>query len=248
MKRYWYRNLCSVFIVCMLTLFLFHLRYDIPLYGDDVGGLTINDPNNHYLDEVVAQGECTLNLDHSLNATWNRVKSAYFLWDGRIIAKFAMIPVLACLSLPDGINWLLYSIYITSLQLCLFGITVFVVAEGGGKHKIRIGRLMPLLLLLIAVLLFYNPSYSYAYMTRILMWTFTNIYVISVILYLCLYALLRYVMEHMCVPRIGSIISVNILGFLAGLSHEAYGVIFGMVLLVQLARFILRDHPTKLLR
>lgn len=88
------------------------------------------------------------------------------------------------------------------------------------------------------------------------MYAFVNIYVISVILYLAFYMAIRRVYEKHAelmqtgggtartgsVCTVGTLIGINMLGLFAGLSHEAYGVIFGMVLLTQLIRFWLENH------
>lgn len=244
-----YRNMCSIIMIAALTVFLFLLRYDVPLYGDDVGWLVSNNPDDEYLDEQVIEGECTLNLDYSLRATWNKIAHAYVTWDGRVTAR-AIAPLIRWIfSLPDGVNWVLFSIYVVSMVLMLYLLTVQAICG-----TIRAGMDMPGLILLTGVLLFLEPSYSYAYMTRLLMYVFANIYVVSVILYLSFYRLIRHSFGETAGSRsaephtdsqsltAGRLIGINAVGLAAGLSHEAYGVIFGAVLLTQLIRFWLGNH------
>ncbi|MBD5487933.1 MAG: hypothetical protein HDR13_03955 [Lachnospiraceae bacterium] len=233
-----YRNLCSVFIVAVLALFLFLLRYDMPLYGDDVNGLVSNNPDSDYLDDRIVEGECELNLDYSLHTTWVKLVESYFTWNGRVITKLVIPLIRMIFSLPDGMNWTMLSLYIMLLQLVMLLLVVRIIC-GSIKDSMKV----PAVILLTGILLFYIPSYSYAYMTRLVMYTFINIYVISVILYLLFYtAIHRVYMKSSDLPETKTIIGINLLGFLAGLSHEAYGVIFGAVLLTQLTRFWLKNY------
>ncbi|MDE7131185.1 MAG: hypothetical protein K2O65_05240 [Lachnospiraceae bacterium] len=243
-----YRNICSAIIITFLAFWLFFLRYDVPLYGDDVGWLVSNNPDNTYLDDRVVEGECTLNLDYSLIATWRKIESAYATWDGRVISRVIASLIRWMFSLPDGVNWILFSFYVATIVLVLFLLTIQVICG-----SMRAGMNAPVLILLTGVLLFIVPSYSYAYMTRLLMYVFTNIYVVSVILYLVFYMLIRRTFgqtadveaERQTTHKeltINRLIGINAIGLLAGLSHEAYGVIFGAVLLTQLVRFWLENH------
>lgn len=232
-----YRNLCSIFIIIVAALFLFLLRYDVPLYGDDVGGLVLNNPDNDYLDDQVVVGECELNLDYSLHAIWDKIVVSYTTWDGRVMARLVIPIIRMIFSLPDRVNWTLFSLYIMLFQLIMLLVVVNAVC-GSIKEGLR----EPVIVLLAGVLLFYIPSYSYAYMTRLIMYTFINIYVISVILYLLFYMAIRRVYRSSADISVKTLIGINLLGFLAGLSHEAYGVIFGAVLLTQMVRFWLQNH------
>lgn len=239
-----YRNLCSIFIILVAALFLFLLRYDVPLYGDDLNGLVTNNPDNNYLDDRVAVGECELNLDYSLHMTWIQLVETYFTWNGRVTAKLVIPVIRMIFSLPDRVSWTLFSLYIMLFQLIMLLVVVSAVCG-----SIREGLRAPTVVLLAGVLLFYLPSYSYAYMTRLIMYTFTNIYVISVILYLLFYTAVRRVYAPPADRQTSAaglsaktLIGINLLGFLAGLSHEAYGVIFGAVLLTQMAGFWLQNH------
>lgn len=241
------KEICSVFIIAGLVLFLFLLRYDIPLYGDDIGGLVANNPDSTYIDNRVVEGECTLDLDFSPGASWNRLRQSYFLWDGRVITKFVTPLVRMIFALPDRFSWAFFSIYIAGMLLIMFLLTIRVICG-----SISVGMKEPIIVFLTGILLFGVPSYSYAYMPRLIMYTFTNIYVISVILYLIFYMQIRCIYERYeamqsddaSVDRsdrrlcgILMFIGVNLVGALAGLSHEAYGVIFGVVLLTQMLRF-----------
>lgn len=232
-----YNNICSVFILFILTMFLFHLRYDVPLYGDDVSGLVSNNPDSTYIDDRIVEGECTLNLDYSLGATWKSLKRSYFSWNGRVTSKLIMPLVRVIFSFPDGVDWMLFGIYIAVMQLWMFLLVLQIIC---GSVKDGLGN--PVIVLLAGLSIFFVPSYSYAYMTRIVMYTFTNIYVASVALYLCFYTLIRRVMERNEPPKVTTLIGINAVGLLAGLSHEAYGVIFGAVLLTQLGRFWFENH------
>lgn len=232
-----YNNLCSIIVVFVLALFLFLLRYDVPLYGDDVGGLVSNNPDSTYIDDRIVEGECALDLDYSPGATWDRLTYSYIMWNGRVTTKLITPFIRMIFSLPDSAGWMIFSAYITIMQLVLLLLTVQIICG-----SIRNGMSMPAIVLLTGVLIFFVPSYSYAYMTRNIMYTFTNIYVVSVILYLGFYALIRRAVERDENPTVGALISINIVGLLAGLSHEAYGVIFGVVLLTQFVRFWLENH------
>lgn len=239
-----YRNLCSVFIIAVLALFLFLLRYDVPLYGDDVGWLVLNDPDSSYLDNTSVEGACTLNLDYSVEMTWEKISFAYSKWDGRVISRAVMPVIRLIFSLPDGANWILFSLYIMVLLLLLL---LFMMRMICGS--LREGMRTPGIILLTAVLLYMVPEYSYAYMTRLIMYVFANIYVLSVILYLAFYGAIRRVFELSVDRReVNSfltykvLIRINLIGLLAGLTHEAYGVIFGTVLLTQLVRFWFENH------
>lgn len=224
---------------------MFLLRYDVPLQGDDVGWLVTNNPDDTYLDGRIVEDTCTLNLDYSLSATWEKIKSAYVTWDGRVTARAIALLIRWIFSLPDGINWTLFSLYIASVVLVLYLLVGQAVC---GSFKAGISA--PELLLIIGALLFFVPSYSYAYMTRILMYVFTNIYVVSVILYLIFYRMIAQAFESTTGSRqtggkkitVGRLIAANAVGLAAGLSHEAYGVIFGTVLLTQLFRYWLENH------
>ena len=261
-KSYLYRNLCSGLIIAILALFLFLLRYDVPLYGDDLGELVANNPDSTYIDDRIVEGECTLDLDFSVSKSWDKLTYAYLMWNGRVVTKLVTPLVRVIFSLPDGMNWVLFSLYITVFLLFLHLMAVCIIC-GSFKEGIR----NPAVVLLTAILIFYLPSYSYAYMTRLIMYTFTNIYVVSVILYLAFYVVIRRVYVNRADLRAEGrtdsgryglqtaeasgtetaltgkrLVGINLLGLLAGLSHEAYGVIFGMVLLIQLARFWLVSH------
>ena len=261
-ENYIYRNLGSVFIIVVMALFLFLLRYDVPLYGDDVGGLVSNNPDNAYIDNRVVEGECVLNLNYSLSESWDKLCYSYIMWNGRVMTKVVTPLVRIIFSLPDGISWGVFSLYITGFLLGMLLLTVHMIC-GSLKEGIR----NPAIILLTGTLLFYIPSYSYAYMTRLIMYTFTNIYVVSVILYLAFYGAIRRVYMrradlhaetgHLTDSRtntvqisggaaafitVRTLVGINFLGLLAGLTHEAYGVIFGMVLLTQLVRFWFENH------
>lgn len=240
-------KLCSILSIAVLAVFLFLLRYDLPLYGDDIGGLVANNPDNTYIDDRVVEGECTLDLDFSPKASWNRLRQSYFSWNGRVVDKFASSLIRIFFSLPDRVSWVIFSIYIIGMLLALFLLTIRVISG-----SITAGIKEPVIVILTGILLFGVPSYSYAYMSRLIMYTFTNIYVISVILYLVFYMLIRCVYDRYAAkqPDDGStgrsdvrlygtltLIGINLSGALAGLSHEAYGVIFGVVLLTQMLRF-----------
>lgn len=233
-----YRNSCSIIIIAVLAVFLFLLRYDVPLYGDDVGGLVSNNPDSTYIDGRIVEEECELNVDYSFRMTWTRLVDSYLQWNGRVISKAVMPLIRWMFSLPDGISWILFSLYIMAMEIILLLLAVQIIC-GSIKSSMN----APMVVLLTAVLVYLVPSYSYAYMTRLVMYTFTNIYVISVILYLCFYILIRRKFGQTDeVPGVRSLIGINVVGLLAGLSHEAYGVIFGAVLLTQLVRFWLENH------
>lgn len=246
-KKNFFCKLCSILSIAVLAVFLFLLRYDLPLYGDDIGGLVANNPDSTYIDDRVVTGECTLDLDFSPKASWNRLRQSYFSWDGRVVTKLVTPLVRMIFSLPDGMNWVFFSIYIAGMLLTMFLLTVRAVC---GSIKEGMGE--PIVIFLTGILLFCVPSYSYAYMSRLIMYTFTNIYVISVILYLVFYMLIRCVYERYAAMQADdkktgrsdsrlcgtlTLIGINLAGTLAGLSHEAYGVIFGVVLLTQMLRF-----------
>lgn len=229
------------------ALFLFLLRYDLPLVGDDIGVLVANNPDSDYIDDRVVEGECTLDLDFSLQAGWNRLRHSYVSWDGRVVTKLVTPFVRMIFALPDGINWFFFSIYISGFLLVMYLLVLRVICG-----SITAGMKEPAIVFLTGILLFGVPSYSYAYMSRLIMYTFTNIYVISVILYLVFYMLIRGVYEGYAAVQADDIsagrsdgrlcgtltlIGINLFGALAGLSHEAYGVIFGAVLLTQMLRF-----------
>lgn len=239
-----YRNLCSILIITVAALFLFQLRYDVPLYGDDIAGMVSNNPDSTYIDDRTVEGECELNLDYSLHTTWVKLVQSYTTWNGRVIAKLVIPVIRMIFSLPDRVSWTMFSLYIMVFQLIMLLVVVSAVCG-----SIRDGLETPMVVLLAGVLLFYIPSYSYAYMTRLIMYTFTNIYVISVILYLWFYMAVRRVYVNPADLQASAagfsaktLMGINLLGFFAGLSHEAYGVIFGAVLLTQLVRFWLQNH------
>lgn len=242
-----YRYTCSVIIMISFALFLFLLRYDVPLVGDDIGGLVANNPDSNYIDARVVEGECTLDLDFSLQAGWNRLRHSYVSWDGRVVTKLVTPFVRMIFALPDGINWFFFSIYISGFLLVMYLLVLRVICG-----SITAGMKEPVIVFLTGILLFAVPSYSYAYMSRLIMYTFTNIYVISVILYLVFYLLIKGIYEENAVLQgdnekkerpdgqlcgIWTLIGINLTGMLAGLSHEAYGVIFGVVLLEQMFCF-----------
>lgn len=242
-KEYFYRKVCSLLIIAAAAFFLFFLRFDVPLYGDDVGWLVLNNPNSSYLDEQVVSGECTLDLDYSFHGIWSRLSRGYFMWDGRIMSRVAVAAIRWIFSRPDVSNWVLFSSYIMVLHILLLLFTLQSIC-GSMKKALQ----APVVIVAAAVLLYLVPSYSYAYMTRLIMYVFTNIYVLSVILYLAFYSALRRAYGDFTddrrnrQPGIKVLAGVNLIGLCAGLSHEAYGVIFGMVLLTQLVRFWLENH------
>lgn len=246
-KKITFCKLCSIFSIAVLAVFLFLLRYDLPLYGDDIGGLVANNPDNTYIDENVAVGECTLDLDFSPKASWNRLRRSYFSWDGRVVTKLVTPLVRMIFALPDGMNWVFFSIYIAGMLFVMFLLTIRAICG-----SINVGMKEPVIVFLTGILLFCVPSYSYAYMSRLIMYTFTNIYVISIIMYLAFYMLIRGVYERYAAVQADdgstcrsdgrlcgtlTLIGINLSGALAGLSHEAHGVIFGVVLLTQMLRF-----------
>lgn len=159
----------------------------MPLYGDDVGWLVLNNPDSGYL-------------------------------DGRVISRVVVAVIRWIFSRPDVSNWVLFSSYIMLLHILLLLFTVQSIC--GSMRK---GLQAPAVILLTAVLLYLIPSYSYAYMTRLVMYVFMNIYVLSVILYLAFYNVLREVYHLGNRPAIRTLIGINLLGLSAGLSHEAYG-------------------------
>lgn len=246
-----FRIFCSLFIISAFAMFLFLLRYDTPLYGDDVSALVKNDPDNTYVDDRVAEGACTLKSDFSVKTFWDNLCRSYLTWTGRMMALFLSPMVRIIFFLPDGINWVIFTLYIMGMLLTLLILTACAIC-GNWKDSVK----APVVALLTGILLFYIPSYSYAYMTRLIMFMFADIYVVSVIFYLAFYMVIRRVYERhaellqisgstvpgksACATR--TLIGANLLGLFAGLSHEAYGVIFGMVLLTQLIRFWLKNH------
>lgn len=245
---FFYRKLCSIFVIAAVAVFLFLLRYDVPLYGDDIGWLVLNNPDSGYLDEQVVNGECTLDLDYSFHGIWSRLKYGYSTWDGRVVSRLAVAAIRWIFSKPDEVSWILLSCYIMLLQILLL---VFTVRSICGSMKK--GMQAPAVILVTAVLLYLTPSYSYAYMTRLVMYVFTNIYVLSTVLYLALYGALQTVYRRFADagqkagrqdegPELRTLAGINLLGLCAGLSHEAYGVIFGMVLLTQFVRFWLQNN------
>lgn len=248
--------LCSVLVIVAFAVFFFLLRYDVPLHSDDIKVLVINDPDNQYLDNSVVNGECELDLDYSIGATWRRLGQTYFTWDGRVIGRTVTSLIRMIYTLPDGINWIVFSIYIMLVQLILILITVQTIFG-----RLRTAVRHPMMILLTAVVIYIIPSYSYAYVSNLIMHLFTDIYVLSVILYLAYYGVIRRIFglserrraegvglqkeEHSVnksVITVKALIGINILGLLAGLSHEAYGVIFGTVLLTQLIKFWWSRH------
>ncbi len=246
-KKNFFCKLCSILSIAVLAVFLFLLRYDLPLYGDDIGALVANNPDSTYIDDRVVEGECTLDLDFSPKASWNRLRQSYFSWDGRVVTKLVTPLVRMIFALPDGMNWVIFAIYIAGMLFVMYLLTLWVICE-----SIAAGMKESAIVFLTGLLLFCVPSYSYAYMSRLIMYTFTNIYVISVILYLVFYMLIRCVYERYAAIQADdgrtvqsdgqlcgtlTLIGINLSGALAGLSHEAYGVIFGVVLLTQMLRF-----------
>ena len=78
-KEYFYRKVCSLLIIAAAAFFLFFLRFDVPLYGDDVGWLVLNNPDSSYLrnireiflDENVRK--CVLNTPVSVRERSNQL-------------------------------------------------------------------------------------------------------------------------------------------------------------------------------
>lgn len=234
-----YRYICSVILLLTVAIFLFVLRYSTPLLGDDIGGLVKNNPDS-YLDDYVSSEECTLDLDFSFTTTFGNAITSYQLWWGRM-SKYLLVPLVKFIfTFPDGVNWVLFSIYITAMAMIMFLLIIKTIWSSAEEALDS-----PMKLLLLGLLVFYIPSYSYAYMTRILMYTFTNIYVFSLILYLWLYCLIRKNLVRKTNPTVISLIGINIVGLLAGFSHEVNGVLFGIILLIQLIRYFLEQKDKK---
>ena len=134
---------------CDIGFVFILLRYDVPLYGDDLGELVANNPDSTYIDDRIVEGECTLDLDFSVSNSWEKLTYAYLMWNGRVVTKLVTPLVRVIFSLPDGMNWVLFSLYITVFLLFLHLMAVCIIC-GSFKEGIR----NPAVVLLTAILIF----------------------------------------------------------------------------------------------
>ena len=232
MKKDNYVYICTGLILVFFLGLFFFIRYNSPLTGDDVGELVNEYPYDTYMDDYVPPAQMTLNMGYSPDVMWKELSFYYMRWNGRV-SQYLLIPVTRMiLTSANEIRWEVFAIYITTILMCMY-LSILKVVFGELKKAFS----SPFKVLLIGLLVFYLPTFSYAYMSRMFMYTFANIYGFAVFLYMiyCSAVKRRFINEDF--SGVKGIVGINIIGLLAGLSMEADGVVFGTVLLAWLIRY-----------
>lgn len=241
MGRHYYEYICTGLVLMFFIGFFLFVRYNSPLIGDDVGELVNEYPYYTYMDDYVPPAQKTLNMGYSPAVMWKELSFYYMKWNGRV-SQYLLIPITRMiLTDMNEIRWVVFAIYITTILICMY-LCILRMVFGNLKKAFAV----PLKTLLIGLLLFYVPTFSYAYMSRMFMYTFANIYGLAVILYMLYCSGVRQRLERDDFSNVKRLVGLNLTGLLAGLSMEADGVVFGAVMLVQVIRYWMKKKKIDL--
>lgn len=197
----------SIIILLFVFAFIFFISYNRQPLGDDVL-YQFSKGYNFYLDNFNGEiGEQITNF----NMLLENVKGIYLNNGGRIVG-FTLLPMLS-------IFGQFFTSFLTSLSCALIILLIVAMIFGSISESLK----HPLVLLIIfLIVIYYNPGISY-----LLMWTMISIYVVSLILLLLYYFLFETKLK-LGKEKIGflKVLFLNILGVLAGFTHEVYSFVF----------------------
>ncbi len=209
-------TLLSIFVILFFGLFWFLICYYQLPRGDDVlfqfsTGMT------YYLDNTEQMlGNQITNFEELIDS----VIYIYNVWSGRIIG-YLLIPLLSIFG--QVFTSLLSSII---FNLIIINVVLLIWNKNNMKQEIFSH---PLGILLLNIIIFLLGHYM-GYMT---MWTFVSIYGVSTLLYLFLLNWTNFLFKKNFNIGLFLIIISNLVGFIAGLTHEVIGAISILMLLVK---------------
>lgn len=215
-------------IIFILLFIIFISYYREPL-GDDVLSQFTNG-GMYYIDGYKGGVGNQIN---DLPSLYESVKWNYLNWGGRIMG-FTLLPLLSLFG--HTFTAIITGICFVYLIL-LAGLLIFNNTKELLKH--------PLVIILLFLFLYYlNPSINY-----LLMWTFTSIYIVSLILLGTYYYLFqKYFAFYNISFTNQNIILFNILGFFAGFTHEVFSfTILSLILSLTLKEIIKNKLPIRIL-
>ncbi|MFA5879148.1 MAG: DUF6056 family protein [Candidatus Margulisiibacteriota bacterium] len=217
----------SFLIIFLVLFFIIFIAYFRQPLGDDVL-FQFTDGYRNYIDGYVGDSG---NQVKDLSSLFISVKGIYLHHGGRIIG-FTLIPLLSIfgqmfISIVTGICFV--------FLLLLAGGFIFGNFKELFKH--------PLVILFLFLLLFYfNPS-----MKHLLMWTMTSIYIVSLILLGTYFYIFKEKLKFCSIALSKkNIILFNILGFLAGFTHEVFGfTILSLIVFFTVKEIVVNKLPVK---
>lgn len=207
------RELLSIVIILFFaTLWLKLIYYRMPL-GDDILGQHATGINL-YLDNA---NKNIGSLVTSRNQVWNKMIYEYHVWNGRILGELC-VPFLEMFG----------QLFTAVVSVIIY--TGIVLASGTLAFGSLKGILQnPLAILVFSVTLFwYNAA-----MGMMAMWTMTCMYGLTMLLYLIYMVMLNKLISRKFVLKIWWIVLLNILGFIAGITHEALGAICIILIMIR---------------
>jgi len=212
------RELLSIAIILFFaTLWFMLIYYRMPL-GDDVLGQHVTGINL-YLDNP---NRNIGSLITSWSLVWNKMIYEYNLWNGRILGTLC-VPFL---EMFGQIFTAVVSVIIYTGIVLASGILAF----GSLKGILR----NPLAILVFSVSMFwYNAA-----MGIMSMWTMTCMYGLTMLLYLIYMVMLNKLISRKFVFKMQWIVLFNILGFIAGITHEVLGAICIILIMFKTLVFI----------
>lgn len=213
----------SITALLFVFLFIFSISYYRQPLGDDVL-FQFTKGYNMYLDNNNGEiGQQITNLPLLMES----LKGVYAYHSGRIIG-FALIPLLSIFGQT-------FTAALTGLSFAFLILLAAAMIFDNFNESLK----HPLILLSLFLIIFYfNPGVGF-----LSMWTFTSIYVVSLILlgiYYCVYRITLICGKQPIAPL--PLIGFNALGFFAGLIHQIYGLVFLILVGVLALKEILRNQ------
>lgn len=205
------RELLSIAIILFFaTLWFTLMYYRIPV-GDDILGQHATGINL-YLDKANKNiGSLVMTWDQ----VWDKMIYEYHVWNGRILGELT-VPFL---EIFGQLFTAIASVIIYTGIVLASGILAF----GSLKGILR----NPLAILVLSVTMFwYNGA-----MGMMAMWTMTCMYGLTMLFYLMYMVMLNKLISRKFVLKIQWMVLFNILGFIAGITHEALGAICIMMIM-----------------
>lgn len=204
--------ICSVFSIFIMGLIFFCICRYRPWIGDDSlhcfsGGLLYY-IHPEYSNTDMYLGDYFSNISQVIE----HAKLYYFNWGGRLLTGF-VDPLMV-------ISGKTFSAFITTLIY----ICIIILGLNLAVTDIKEIFLHPLILLILGgIMLFYNRA-----MDLLLMRCMMDLYGFSFFLYLALFNIYRAIVEKKIEIKNSIVfyISINVIGFLAGISHELIGAWF----------------------
>ncbi len=217
----------SVLSFLFIMLFIFFIAYYRESLGDDVLS-QFTDALKYYQD---GHSSGIGDQIKDFPELFKSVKYFYLNWGGRIVGA-ALLPLLSLFG--QGFTAFFIGICFTYLVF-LAGLLIYGNSKELLKHPITI-------MVLFLFLIYFNPSINY-----LLMWTFTSIYVVSVLLLATYYYLFQKNLARSNSSfSLLNIILFNILGFIASFNQEVFSItISSLILYLSLKEIVQRKFPIR---